>query len=106
MVVYDQDSWCIDCEGGTNNISWCDVPTTKVVFRKFEEGDVIALFPEVPWSDQLISSYQHIGQHGGSSPELIEGLQVATEDEYSALLTELASLGYSDLEVVESNSAE
>lgn len=68
---------------------------TKVVFRKFPEGDVIALFPDYPYSPQGgIWSYQHIGQHGEASPSLIEEFQPASPEEYADLLEELQSIGY------------
>lgn len=39
---------------------------TKVVFRKWKGGEVIALFPDVPWNrhDSATTSYMHVGQHG------------------------------------------
>ena len=79
---------------------------TKVIFRKFILGDVIALFPELPTGqsnrfcdgEQMISSYMHVGQHGDASPRLIDSLSPATAAEYSDLKDELVSLGY-ELEV-------
>lgn len=40
----------------------------KVVFRRFKEGGVIALFPYIPWneSENTITSYMHAGQHGAA----------------------------------------
>ena len=68
----------------------------KVIFRKFKEGDVIALFPDEIWSnDGLITSYQHNGQHCGASRELIDDLESANESEYKDLESELInSVGY------------
>lgn len=41
---------------------------TKVIFRKFRDGSVIALFPNIPWDNNgNIASYMHVGQHGGAS---------------------------------------
>ena len=70
-------------------------------FRKFEDGEVIALFPTEAWNrfDETITSYMHIGQHGGAHPDLIEELEVATAEEYKALETELNNIGY-QVEVV------
>ena len=36
----------------------------KVVFRRFKEGGIIALFPYIPWneSENTITSYMHAGQ--------------------------------------------
>ena len=40
---------------------------TKVIFRKYRDGDIIALFPEIAgdmdWQNNC-SSYMHVGQHG------------------------------------------
>ena len=74
-----------------------------VTFRKFPDGDVIALFPKLFTgqdndNNQFILSYMHIGQHGGASDDLIDDLSPATADEYSDLKAELTSIGY-ELEV-------
>lgn len=76
-----------------------DTQITKVVFRKFKEGDVIALFPEIPakldggW---LCWSYMHIGQHGAANPGawLINETTPATPAEYADLKAELEDIGY------------
>ena len=41
---------------------------TKVVFRRYPDGQVIALFPDIPWSGRRgeITSYMHVGQHGAA----------------------------------------
>lgn len=65
-----------------------------VVFRKFPEGDVIALFPNIPEGEGEILSYQHLGQHGRASVALLRELLPATDDERAPLLRELVSLGY------------
>ena len=41
---------------------------TKVVFRKFKDGVVIAVFPEVSYNYVHLMSYQHEGQHGDCVP--------------------------------------
>jgi hypothetical protein len=68
--------------------------TDKVIFRKFSDGDVIALFPEIKGYAQFIQSYMHIGQHGDASRELIKSLSIPHPDEYKPLLDELTSIGY------------
>ena len=83
---------------------------TKILFKKFHsntrvpnEIEVIALFPEeyTNWEKTLISSYMHIGQHSGASPELIDELEEATKEEYRELLEELEHvIGYGDLEIL------
>lgn len=64
-----------------------------VHFRKFDDGDVVAL-----WDDGegfgWLSSYQRVGQHSHASDGLIIELAEATEDEYAPLLRELESIGY------------
>ena len=54
----------------------------KVVFRRFKEGGVIALFPYIPWneSENTITSYMHAGQHGAADYKgIISGTLPATE---------------------------
>tara|TARA_R110001606_G_scaffold3931_2_gene18841 strand:+ start:2265 stop:2516 length:252 start_codon:yes stop_codon:yes gene_type:complete len=77
-----------------------------VTFRKFPDGDVIALFPKnkarcglvARNGRQFIMSYMHIGQHGSATDDLIDDLSIATANEYSDLKAELLSIGY-ELEV-------
>lgn len=73
---------------------------TKVIFRKWpakEDGDVIALFPAIaasvgkPWE---CSSYQHIGQHGAASVDIMRSTVAATQKESADLKAELQSIGY------------
>jgi hypothetical protein len=69
---------------------------TKVVFRKWSNGDVIALFPEVP-SDILghyCMSYMHVGQHGDASPMIVHDTKLAKPEEYAELKAELERIGY------------
>lgn len=74
--------------------------TVQVTFRKFPDGDVIALFPnEVCDTHGNITSYMRIGQHGAASPVLLEELPVALRKEYTKLLKELESIGY-EVEVI------
>ena len=68
----------------------------KVVFRRFKEGGIIALFPYIPWneSENTITSYMHAGQHGAADYKgIISGTLPATEKEYRNLLAELKSIG-------------
>ncbi len=67
---------------------------TKTIFRVFPDGSVIAIFPEIKSAKDYIGSYQHIGQHGDCSLELIEELKPATKEEYIDLLEELTNMGY------------
>lgn len=79
-----------------------DKEVTKVIFRKFKDGEVIALFPEEPGTNDCntCDSYMHVGQHGAASVFLVRGTLPAFFDEYLPLLRELENqVGY-NLEVV------
>jgi hypothetical protein len=70
---------------------------TKVIFRKFKEGDVIALFPREPGTNDpygTCMSYQHIGQHGAADTGIVSITKLAKPAEYAALARELRSIGY------------
>jgi len=75
---------------------------TKVIFRKFNSGALIALFPEQLGTRQwnTCESYMHIGQHGSALIELVMITKLASPPEYSELKRELETLGY-NLEVVQ-----
>lgn len=72
---------------------------TKVIFRKFPDGDIIAIFPELPGdsSPSTCLSYMHIGQHSAADPRL--PIPLAIESEYAELMRELVRIGYTDLKV-------
>lgn len=75
---------------------------TKVIFRTFPDGGVIALFPEVPTDPYLHKhclSYMNVGQHGAASVHLSRYTRPSSRDEVGLLKGELESIGY-DLEVV------
>lgn len=77
---------------------------TKVVFRRWKDGDIIALFPDAPWSryDYSTTSYMHVGQHGAADyAGVIAATRPARENEYRDLLAELKAIGYTDLRVVQ-----
>jgi len=70
---------------------------TKVLFRKFKEGDVIAIFPEQCGNESpyTCSSYQHVGQHGACDPQgLMRTTKPAKPSEYKDLMMELRRVGY------------
>ena len=73
-----------------------DTNKTKVIFRRFHNGDIIALFPELPGTMDpgTCLSYEHTGQHGAASISLVEVYPLATPAEYRDLQSELAGLGY------------
>lgn len=72
---------------------------TKVVFRKWKDGDIIALFPDdVNPHDGTVTSYMHVGQHGAADyAGVIAATQPAHEQEYHDLLAELKQIGYKNL---------
>lgn len=77
--------------------------TTRVVFRRYPDGQVIALFPDILWSGQRgeVTSYMHLGQHGAVDyRHVLAATRQAREDEYGDLLSELQATGYDDLHVV------
>ena len=69
----------------------------KVVFRKFDNDEVIALFPEIKFGcpHYEIMSYMHIGQHGEVDHHaVVEQTKLATEEEYQTLLNEIKNIYY------------
>lgn len=69
---------------------------TIVVFRIFED-QVVALFPEIPASNDSYScsSYAHIGQHAAANYYfVIDHSKPAKPEEYKALKKELESPPY------------
>jgi len=65
----------------------------KVIFKQFDDGDIIALFPEMIEGNG-INSYMHVGQHSSANPDLIEELDDAKLNGYYPLWVELKSIGY------------
>lgn len=69
----------------------------NVTFRKFEDGEVIAIFVNEAYkkeSNGYYLSYMHIGQHSDCYFKLVDELDKASEKEYMLLKNELESLGY------------
>jgi hypothetical protein len=68
-----------------------------VIFRRFPDGDIIALFPCMPaeclnpWPCQ---SYMHVGQHGAADPRIVHDTRSAKPNEYATLKAELEQIGY------------
>lgn len=74
-----------------------DTNETAVIFRKWRNGDIIALFPHHPGTNNpdTCLSYEHIGQHGSCSPLLCSAHTTpATSEEYAPLKEELETIGY------------
>lgn len=72
-----------------------DETPTKVIFRKYPDGDVIALFPTLAGNGNPYTclSYMHIGQHAASLTNFSNTI-AASEAEYRDLKQELESIGY------------
>ena len=69
-------------------------PITDVIFR-IDKGEVIAIFPADPGTNQYdVTIYVHNGQHGSGDPWVLNTYRLATEDEYSDLKQELERIGY------------
>lgn len=68
---------------------------TRVIFRTYPAGDVLAILLDVPANHGFVICYQHLGQHGeGHYRHCIDGTRPATEAEYTPLLRELQQIGY------------
>lgn len=74
---------------------------TPVIFRRWNDTkDIIALFPTLEHSRDLIESYMHVGQHSGADYiSVIQATVPALPSEYEPLLRELKRIGYTDLKV-------
>lgn len=78
--------------------------TVRVVFRRFRKGgDLIALFPDLPWDRQgNVTSYLRVGQHGPADWSIV-GRQTTPADkdapDVRQLAAELTGRGY-DLKIV------
>jgi hypothetical protein len=73
-----------------------DTFITPVVFRKFCDGDIIALLPdETNDKTHMVNSYMRIGQHGEADyTGIIRKTVPAKPSEYAALKKEMEKLGY------------
>jgi hypothetical protein len=71
---------------------------TAVMFRKFRDGEIIALFPYLPaevGEPGKCTSFVHMGQHGAAHPAYVIGTtKPANPGEYAALRRELESAPY------------
>lgn len=71
--------------------------TDTVIFRKWKNGDIIALLPMLPFDvlGLYCTSYEHVGQHGGADcAGVIRRTKAATPAEYAPLKRELEGMGY------------
>lgn len=76
----------------------------KVVFRKFkDDGSIIALFPEMPWSEKnnMVTSYMLLGGHSGADYQgIISISEPAKKDECTRIMNTLEIMGYDNLSIV------
>ena len=73
---------------------------TKVIFRKFSDNSIIAMFPELPGTNNANTclNYMSTGQHGAGSAD-IGWTKPASLNEALPLVRELISIGY-NLQIV------
>jgi hypothetical protein len=73
-------------------------PITLVVFRRWRDnGDIIALFPELPadYQGRYCDAYEHIGQHGGACYQgVVEATRPVALEDAADLIQELERIGY------------
>ncbi len=70
-------------------------PPTTVIYRRWPNGDIIALFPDLPGIYPYITSYQHFGQHGDADyGHVIASTRPVKPADATELAAELASIGY------------
>lgn len=73
------------------------MPKTKVLFRKYDGGKIVALFPRIASSSdsKYCHCYHDAGYHGAEIPEKVIGATVpANRKEFSKVQRELVKLGY------------
>ena len=70
--------------------------TIDVIFRKWKDGSILALFPHcVETYKGNVMSYEHTGQHSSADyGYCIYSTKPAKEHEYKPLKAELESIGY------------
>lgn len=73
-------------------------PITLVVFRRWRDnGDIIALFPELPADCQgyFCDAYEHVGQHGGAGFHgVVQATKPVSVEDAADLIQELERIGY------------
>lgn len=68
-----------------------------VVFRRWRNGGVIALFPDLPADlyGDYCDAYEHVGQHGGADYHgVIQATKPCSVDDAADLVAELRTIGY------------
>lgn len=73
--------------------------TLPVIFRKWKNGEVIAIFPTLPFDlDRNCTSYMHVSEHGAANYHLVIA-QTQPATDFKDLFKELRSRGYKNLKV-------
>lgn len=68
---------------------------TTVIFRKFKDGEIVALFPYEIEGVGKVLDYMHVGQHGSSNYNYVVSItKPASKEEYQDLYNELVRIGY------------
>lgn len=74
---------------------------TRIMFRTFKDGQVIALFIDEIERDYLVPSYMHMWQHLSTDyNHIIKVTRRANVEEYAPLADELHRIGYNNIEVM------
>lgn len=68
---------------------------TVVIFRKFPDGEIVALFPYIIDAPHRVMTYMHVGQHSNMDYHRVVSLtRPAKPEEYASLARELTRIGY------------
>ena len=73
---------------------------TKVIYRKYPDGEVIAIFPEIPGTIEphTCTSYMHLGQHAACDPtHVVSTTKPAREEDIADLRRELVRVGHAPM---------
>lgn len=65
---------------------------TRMIFRAFPDGAVIALIPGVPANRGFVMSYMHVGQHSEADPGIVHRTRLATPKQRAPLARELRGI--------------
>lgn len=80
---------------------------TAVAFRRWPNGDIIAIMPEIPGTSPYdCRMYEHVGQHSAGDISLVmQRTRAAKPVEYAELLHELEQIGYQVRVIARPNQA-
>jgi hypothetical protein len=70
-----------------------------IILRRWPDGQLIALFPNIAATQGLIQAYEHIGQHGAADYMLVIGKTLPVsysrnDPERDVFIKELKQIGY------------